>query len=121
MPVQQGREFMLAAEMLMGLRYSKQITEVLMQSLVEMENSVIWQDIFHRWRSSGEAAARVEGKAEGLVEGDRAIILRQGTKKFGQSGADTVRLLESITSAENLSQIGERMLTATSWDELLRD
>ena len=56
-----------------------------------------------------------KGKEEGLIEGERAIILRLGRKRFGEPDAATLEKLESIQQVERLEEIFDRMITATSW------
>jgi predicted transposase YdaD len=113
MAVQQGREFLLAMRVLMGLRYQEQLTESLMQSIAEMTDSVEWQKIYR----SGKA----EGKAEGVVEGERAILLRLATRRFGNPPEAILRRISSIADAEELSRLALKLLDVSSWDALFAD
>jgi predicted transposase YdaD len=64
-----------------------------------------------------------EGRAEGLAEGRgeeaQAILLRQGTKRFGVPSEEARSALEAITAIERLEALTERLLDVESWDELL--
>ena len=79
--------------------------EVAMQSYAEYLNEI------------GEA----RGEARGEIKGERRVLLRQGTVLFGAPDADTLAKLEAIQSPEVLEEIGLRVVTAKSWDEVLRD
>jgi hypothetical protein len=103
---QQAKEFFLAMRVLMGLKYDEQMTETLVQSIVEMEDSVEWQKIFR------------QGLNRGVVEGERLLLLRPGTQKFG-APSDAIRLkLEAIQDAGEISQLGMKLLRVSNWDEL---
>ena len=49
------------------------------------------------------------------------MLLRQGTALFGAPDAETLAKLEEIQSLEILEELGLRVVTAKSWDEVLRD
>ena len=49
----------------------------------------------------------------------RAILLRLGRKRFGAPHARTVAALEAITDLAQLEELNERLLDASSWEELL--
>ncbi len=60
------------------------------------------------------------GRAEGKAEGERLVLVRQLMLKFGElSDADRERLANA--SEEQLLGWSERVLTATSLDELFTD
>jgi hypothetical protein len=58
---------------------------------------------------------------EGRVEEARAILLRQGTKRFGPPAPQARAALEAITAIDRLELLSERLLDVESWDELLAD
>ena len=62
---------------LMGLRYNRALAAELLKGVREMEESVTYQEIIRK------------GKAEGLTEEARRILLRMGTKAFGDPEAAT--------------------------------
>jgi len=101
--------------LLMGLKYQEQITETLMQSIAELEDSVEWQKIFRK----GEAKGQAIGEAKGKAEGERSVLIRLATARFGAPSAAILRKLESISDEQQLKDIALRILHAASWDELL--
>jgi hypothetical protein len=54
-----------------------------------------------------------------LREEARAILLRLGTRRFGEPPDQTRAALEGITEIERLEALSERLLDVESWDELL--
>jgi hypothetical protein len=103
MPAQQGREFMLVMRVLMGLRYQEKVTESLMQSIVEMTDSVEWQKIFR----------------SGKVEGERSILMRQATQRFGTPPDAILNRFRSIDNADELDRLALKLLNSSSWEDLL--
>jgi hypothetical protein len=49
----------------------------------------------------------------------RRMILRQGRHKFGEAPSREQQALEAVTDLERLETLGERLLHAGSWAELL--
>jgi predicted transposase YdaD len=109
-PGQQGKEFLLAMRVLMGLKYQESLTEKLMQTIAEMTDSVEWQKIHRK--------GKAEGKAEGIIEGERRTLIRLGTAKFGRPSAAVLKRLSRAADAGNLSRLSERLLTASAWKDL---
>lgn len=62
---------------------------------------------------------RVEGRVAGQVEEAIKMLLRQGQRKFGPPSAEIETTLRSIKDLDRLERMGEEMLTAQSWQELL--
>ena len=119
-----GKDILTAMRVLMGLRYQDQMTETLMQNISEMEDSVEWQKIFRKGESKGELKGRLEGRLEGELEGqlkgERNSLVRQGTFKFGPPTADLLNRLTTIKDLDVLVGLSERLLTSSSWEDLLR-
>ena len=62
----------------------------------------------------------VEGRAEGRVEGEIAVMRRQAARKFGLDTADQLaEQLEGIPDPERLGEVGEWILEYESGEELL--
>lgn len=57
---------------------------------------------------------------EGRADEARRIVLRQGRQKFGQPDRRVQAALERITDVEQLERLADRVLAATTWEELLR-
>ena len=82
---------------------------------------------YQRDRSCYLADAREEGREEGLKlgreearqEGRAWVILRIGTKRFGEPPANVVSELNAITSRDRLDELVDRMLDCSTWDALL--
>jgi predicted transposase YdaD len=98
-------ELWTATNVLMGLRYSRQLIARLLRGVRKMKESVTYQAIVE----------------EGRLEEARAILLRQGQKRFGPATAKVRAALEAITSVERLELLAERLLDVESWEELLAD
>lgn len=94
---------------LMGLRYPPALAEQLLQGVRQMKESSTYQAIL------------AEGRAEGRAAAARAILLRQGRKRFGIPSASVETTLAGVDTVERLEQLAERLLEVESWDELLRD
>jgi hypothetical protein len=63
---------------------------------------------------------RAMGRAEGQVEGARALVLRQGRLKFRKAPSrKQQRALEAVTDLGQLEELAARLLTVDSWAELL--
>ncbi|OWK36131.1 hypothetical protein FRUB_08694 [Fimbriiglobus ruber] len=76
-----------------------------------MEESATYQAILAR----GEA----RGEVKGHLAGERAMILRLGSKKFGSPSVAVAESLAAITDLARLEELGDRILDAAGWDELL--
>jgi hypothetical protein len=76
-----------------------------------IEESSTYQAIFRK----GE----LKGKAEGKAVEARAILLRLGTKKFGDPEQ---RVLDQVATEKDLKRLRDfldRILDVTTWDDLL--
>jgi hypothetical protein len=60
-----------------------------------------------------------KGREEGRAEGVRHMLLLQGETKFGPPDAVTRGAIEAIDDVQRLEQLGVRLVTAGSWQELL--
>ena len=104
-------DFWASTRILMGLRYDREVVRRVIRRVREMRESVTYQEILEEGRE--------EGLVQGQVQGERRLVLLLGTSKFGPPG-DTVRQeLESIADLAELDRLAQRLLTASSWDELL--
>ena len=103
--------FWTATYVLMGLKYSRQITAELLKGVRQMKDSVTYQAILEE----GEARGEVRGRAAEA----RSLVLRLGRKRFGPPAPAAEAALENEASVERLEQLAERLLEVESWDELL--
>ena len=60
-----------------------------------------------------------EGEEKGALAEARKIVLRLGRNRFGPPDARVTAAVEAIADVERLEELGERLLSAASWDELL--
>jgi predicted transposase YdaD len=106
-----AEEIWSATYILLGLRYSRELARQLLHGVRSMKESVTYQAILEE----GEAMGEVKGA---LAEA-RKFLLRQGRVRFGPPDALVVAALEGIGSLERLEELGERLLSAANWEELL--
>jgi predicted transposase YdaD len=92
---------------LLGLRFPPELAQQLMPEITTLRESSTYQAILE------------EGRAEGRVEGLRSLLLELGTQRFGQPSAAVETELTALHDAAAIARIGQRLLGATSWDDLL--
>jgi len=99
-----------ATYLLMGLRYTDELVAQLLEGVQTMRESTTYQAILR------------EGREEGRISGERRMLLRQGTKRFGEPDATAVAALEAIQDIDRLEALGERILDPDlhDWNDLLR-
>jgi predicted transposase YdaD len=100
---------------LLGLRYPPAVVDQLMPGLQAMRDSSTYQAILDEGRVEG----RVEGRAEGRVEGERRLLLLVGEGRFGPPDDVTQTRLGAIEDADAIERLARRLLTVSSWAELL--
>jgi predicted transposase YdaD len=94
-----------ATYVLTGLRMPRQIVEQLFQGIQTMKESSTYQAIID----------------EGRVQALRSTLLRQGRKRFGPPTESAQSAIQAIDNLQKLEQLTERLLSASSWQKLLRD
>ncbi len=119
-PVTTARELWSATYILMGLKYPDAFTEQLLKGVQGMEDSTTYQAIIQRGKAAGKLEGIQEGIQEGKLEGVREVILRLGSKRFGEPAAAIRDALEAIQDLEQLEQLADRLLEVESWQELLQ-
>jgi hypothetical protein len=109
-PVPRAAKLWTATCLLMGLRFSEELAFQLLEGVQNMRESTTYQAILR------------EGRQEGKVKGEQELLLRQGTKRFGEPDAATIAAIEAIQDIDRLGVIGERILEPDirDWDDLLR-
>ena len=101
---------------LCGLRYNKRRIEDMFRSVsMLMEESTTYQGILEKGLAKGLTLGRNEGRTEGLI----AALIRLGTKRFGPPAPTALTELHRITDGDRLERLAERILDASSWDDLL--
>jgi hypothetical protein len=58
---------------------------------------------------------------DGRIDGEQKLLLRQGTKRFGEPDPATLAAVEAIRDTDRLEALGERILEpdVESWEDLL--
>jgi hypothetical protein len=72
-------------------------------------------------RKIGRKEGREEGREEGRVQEARMLLLRLGSKRFGDPGEQVRVALEAISSLEALEKLADSLLEAENWNELLNN
>ena len=106
-----ARELWSAAYILAGLRFAPSTLTRVFQGVRQMKESSTYQAILRE--------GRTEGRTEGRLAEARALLLRQGTHKFGPPTRGERSRLSAVRSLERLEALAERLLDVQSWEELL--
>ncbi len=96
-----------AADVLMGLRYPRQLVTQLLQGVHGMKESVTYQAIVE------------EGEIKGMLRARQEDILRLGRRRFGAPSQDTETALRGVAEPERLARLLDALQDVSSWDELL--
>lgn len=96
---------------LLGLRYPLAFARDLLRGVRAMMESTTYRATL----AEGEAV----GRAEGRIEEARRILLRLGTRRFGQPDARTQAALEAVADIEHIERLTDRLLDAASGDDLV--
>ncbi len=110
-PENQASLLWASTEILMGLKYSEEFIESLLQGVQGMEESVTYQAILRR----GEA----KGEARGLLEGEQRALIRIGRRRLGEPSPEVVKRIEDIEDESALMTLLDRLIDVSSWDDLL--
>ncbi len=102
-----ARELWTATKVLLGLRYPRELVDVLLQGVMGMKESSTYQAIV------------AEGLAEGRTEGARHFLLELGEDKFGPPDDRAREAIEAIADVERLVELGKHVQSTASWQELL--
>jgi len=98
-------ERLLTATLILGsLRYDFDLLQEIDMALAD-----IWE----------ESSIYQGGKAEGMTQAGQNLLRLQGRKRFGAPKPEQESQLQSIADIGRLERMGERMLDAVSWDDLL--
>ncbi|MGO8903810.1 MAG: hypothetical protein ACLQU5_36535 [Isosphaeraceae bacterium] len=99
----QAETLWTATYLLMGLKYSDELIDRLLEGVQNMEESVTYQKIL---------------KMERAEEAKR-ILKRQGSRRFGKPDAHIEAAIDAIADLDRLEQLSDRVLEVTGWEELL--
>jgi hypothetical protein len=82
-------------------------------------NQQVLRGLFQGIRGMRESVAYDLIMDEGRVEEAQKMILRQGRIRWGDASEETRAALIKIDDLDRLERMGDRVLSATSWQELL--
>ena len=102
-----------ATYLLMGLRYSDELTDSLLEGVQTMQESTTYQKILREGRAEGQKMGRI-------TEAQRLLLLL-GEIRFGVPEARPRSAIEAIQDIERLERMSKRILDADirDWDGLL--
>ena len=109
----EAKNLWMSTYLLLGLKYPDRFINELLKGVQQMTESSTYQYVL--------AQGRAAGLEQGLEQGVRATILRQGAKRFGPLPPAAETALDNIHSVETLETLAERLLEVESWDELVAD
>jgi predicted transposase YdaD len=112
---QRATELWTATRVLMGLCYPTDLVRVLLHGVMGMKESVTYQQIV----AEGLAEGLAQGLAQGRTEEAQRFLLALGEKKLGPANDQTRAAIKAIGDVERLEELGQRVLTAKSWHQLL--
>ncbi|NUQ65325.1 MAG: hypothetical protein HUU20_22895 [Pirellulales bacterium] len=98
-----------AADVLMGLRYSRDLVSELLRGVRGMKDSVTYQAIVE------------EGVEKGRLEEARTVLLDLGAERFGAPGEEVEAAIARLDDLTHLRRLHRRLLHASSWRELLSE
>ena len=125
---EEARKLRATTAILMGLRHRMELIEQMMQGANMRwekiyEDSVVVQELIRQHtrvaEQRGEERGEQRGEQRGAVAHTQKSLLRQGTFKFGEPGEETRAIINSIDDLARLDAMSDRLLSATSWAELL--
>jgi predicted transposase YdaD len=109
--VEKAAEFWTATHILMGLRYTAEETELLLQGVRAMRESVTFQAILKEGMEKGLEQGRLQEAVN--------VVMRLGSKRFGPADSSTRNAIEQITDLRRIDQFIDRLHEVKSWNELL--
>jgi hypothetical protein len=115
-PPAEAVRMMTSALTLAGMRLDLDIIEALRGRLRTM--NILKDSSFYQLMLK---EGREVGRREGEIEGARKLLIRQGRIRFGRLPRSIRAAIEAIDDPERLEHLGERILSATSWDDLLAE
>ena len=103
-----------------GNETGAEYTEELRRTLRHMEEPRMLAETVTQWRREALDEGRRQGMSEGMLEGERMLLRRQATGKFGAAAGDALAaLLANEGDVERLAQVGDLVVGCASAEELL--
>jgi predicted transposase/invertase (TIGR01784 family) len=123
-PAPDAARIMTSALTLAGMRLDPDEIKALGKRLRTMnilKDSSFYQVILKEGMEKGRKEGLGQGQRQGRIEGARDVLFRQGRIRFGRLDKSTRGAIGAIDDLDRLEQLSERLLTATSWAELLAE
>jgi len=60
-----------------------------------------------------------KGREEGMIQGAQRLLLHQGEIRFGPPEPNVRAAIEAIQDVDRLERLSERLLSVSTWSELL--
>ncbi len=106
LPLAEAREMAEVLRVFAGLRPGGKFLETIMMTTA---------DLFQASKSYRETV--LKGRAEGRAEGERAMLVRMGTARFGPPPA-AVSARVAAATPDDLDRLADRLLSAAGWGDL---
>jgi hypothetical protein len=115
-PPTEAVRIMTSTLTLAGMRLDRDVIETLGRRLRTM--NILKDSSFYQVLQKWEGEARERG---GEIKHARKILIRLGRLRFGRLAKTTRAAIEAIDDLERLDHLSERLLSATSWDDMLAE
>jgi hypothetical protein len=115
-PPPEAARMMISALTLAGMRLDVEAVKALrgrLRTMNILKDSSFYQVLLEEGRELG--------RREGEIKEARKFLMRQGRIRFGRLPKATRTAIEAIDDLDRLERLGERILTATTWDDLLAE
>jgi predicted transposase YdaD len=113
-----------ATYVLMGLRFSQELSTAVMQGVLSMKESVTYQAILRegeaRGEARGEATGEARGEARGALREARNSLLSVGRGLLGDPTKEQENLVNGIADLDLLRRRIANLPLVKTWEELLQ-
>ena len=86
-----------------------------------LKDSSFYQVILEEGMEKGRKEGLGQGERQGRIAEAREVIFRLGRIRFGRLDKATHTAIEGIDDLNRLEQLSERLLSATSWADLIAE
>ncbi len=117
----EAADLRMVADLLLRLRYPRGEVRTMFSKIDWIRECDSLREVHQEGIEQGIERGIVEGRGQGRVSEVRSLVLRLGTKKLGEPGTQVRRRVEAMDDPERLELMAERLLDATSWDEVVAD
>jgi hypothetical protein len=111
----QAVRLMTSAFVLTGMRVPRDALGSVFDGVKIMHES----SAFDLMMEEGLEKGLEKGLAKGLVQGEQRLLLHLGRKRLGPPDEATVAALKAIMDLDRLERLGDAVIDAASWQELL--